>query len=255
NPPVPTRPVIDTINKKRRVMYTIDRTKRLPFYLLMLIALWFTACSNDDDGRMGPLKVISVKLNNTPLVDQAQNVSVNSTFEVVFSAIVEPERFESAFFITAGSENVPYTAQYLNQSTQVLITIAEMSPATLHTIGVDSGRIGLDGKMLAEPLTYTFTTEEANANTKTPCLSATEDCLQQLSLMDNSDEALSFEVYANYDFIDDPEFVWDFIEKVVVVVHGAERNAGDYFGYMLNSLKSMELEESTLVISPYFQDD
>ena len=222
--------------------------------LLSSIVLWFTACSNDD-GASGNLSVISVKLNDAPFVDGMQDVPVNSTFEMVFSAILDPDKFENSFFITAGSENVPYTLEYLNQSTKVLIHLEDMAAATEHMIGVDSGSIGMDGKALVNSVTYSFTTEDGNASSKTPCLSASEDCIQQLSFLDNASEPLSFEVYANYDFVDDPEFVYDFIDKVVVVVHGAERNADEYYGYMLNSLKSMDKEKTTLVIAPHFQDN
>ena len=226
--------------------------KSIQLLFLSSLVLYFTGCNEDDDVS-GSLKVISVKLNDAPLEDNMQNVPLSSTFEIVFSAIVDPNKFESAFFLMAGAENIPYTVEYLNQSTKVLINVEDMALATEYTIGVDSGNIGLEGKVLTTGVAYTFTT--AAGNVKTPCLSASEDCIQQLSFMDNSDQPLSFEVYTNHDFVNDPEFVWDFIDKVVVVVHGAERNADEYYGYMLNALESMNMESTTLVIAPHFQDD
>ncbi|AEM69585.1 hypothetical protein Murru_0534 [Allomuricauda ruestringensis DSM 13258] len=236
------------MNKKNRI-------GNVQLLFLGLVVLWFTSCSEDEDVSVGTLSVISVKLNDNPFVDDMQNVPVSSTIELVFSAIVVPEALEKALYVSTGSENVPYMVQYLNQSTKVLVNIQDMSPNTVHTLGLNSGQIGAEGKILRDGVAYSFTTEGANANAKTPCLSASEDCMQQLSFLDDSEQPLTFNVYANYDFIDDAEFVWDFIDKVVVVVHGANRDADDYYGYMINSLRSMELEEATLVIAPHFQDN
>ena len=229
--------------------------KNLQRVLMGMVVLWFTACSEDDAATAGSLNVISVKLNDTVFTDDMQGVPLNSTFEVVFSSAVEPNVFENAVYISAGQEKVTYTAQYFNQSTKVLIGLDDMVPNTDYTIHIDPGRIGVEGKMLHQAVSYSFTTENTDTNAKTPCLSASGDCMQRLEFLDNSEQSLSFDVYSNYDFIEDTEFVWDFIEKVVVVVHGANRDADNYYGYMINSLQSLELEETTLVIAPYFQNN
>lgn len=229
--------------------------KKLQIVLMSMVVLWLTACSEDDDATTGSLNVISVKLNDTVFTDDMQGVPLNSTFEVVFSSAVEPSVFENAVYISAGQENVTYTAQYLNQSTKVLIGLDDMVPNTAYTINIDSGRIGVEGKILQQSVSYSFTTENAETNAKTPCLSASEDCMQRIEFLDASEQSLSFDVYSNYDFIEDTEFVWDFIEKVVVVVHGANRDADNYYNYMVNSLQSMEMERNTLIIAPYFQDN
>lgn len=111
-----------------------------------LVVLWFTSCSEDEDVSVGTLSVISVKLNDNPFVDDMQNVPVSSTIELVFSAIVVPEALEKALYVSTGSENVPYMVQYLNQSTKVLVNIQDMSPNTVHTLGLNSGQIGAEGK-------------------------------------------------------------------------------------------------------------
>ena len=159
--------------------------KNLQRVLMGMVVLWFTACSEDDAATAGSLNVISVKLNDTVFTDDMQGVPLNSTFEVVFSSAVEPNVFENAVYISAGQEKVTYTAQYLNQSTKVLIGLDDMVPNTAYTIHIDSGRIGVEGKMLQRSVSYSFTTENAETNAKTPCLSASEDCMQRIEFLNN----------------------------------------------------------------------
>ncbi|MBO0343476.1 Ig-like domain-containing protein [Flagellimonas profundi] len=223
--------------------------------LLGLMILTLMGCSEDDGVSMDTLRVISVKLNDSPLMENQQDVALESSFEIVFSAAVAPNALEKSMHVIAGTEDVPFTLQYLNQSTKIIATFDGLSENTMYTVNVDSGKIGSEGKMLAETVSYTFTTVANDLNAKSPCSSATADCMQQLDLKDNTDATLTFDMYSNYDFIDDSDFVWDFIDKVVVVVHGANRDADNYFEYMTSSLQSMDLEETTLVIAPYFQDN
>lgn len=220
--------------------------KNVQFVLMGVVVLWCIGCSEDDDALAGSLSVISVKLNDVVFTNDMQGVPLNSTFEIVFSSTVEPEIFENALYISAGQEQVPFTTEYLNQSTKVLIGLDDMTPNTAYTINVDSGRIGVEGKILQQAISYSFTTENADTNAKAPCLSASEDCMQRLEFLDDSEQSLSFDVYSNYDFIEDSGFVWGFIDKVVVVVHGANRDADNYYNYMVNSLQSMGMERNTL---------
>ncbi len=226
-------------------------------FLVVFIVQGFIGCggNKEDDSDMLSLSIISIKFNDSPLTDNAQNVPVDSSFEIAFSSAVSPDQFESAFFLKAGSANVPYTAQYQNQSSKVVISGVEMAYATEYTFGVSSGAIGRDGQMLNAATNFSFTTIEDSSMSLTPCLNASADCLKQLSFLDSNNAALTFNLYTNYDFISNDEQVFDFIEQVVVVVHGADRNADDNFRYMTNSLRDLELERKTLIISPYFQKD
>lgn len=234
-----------------------NRTNKIYNLLIIILLIGFMSCedSKDDDSIITSITILDTKLNDSQFIDNTENVPVNSSFEVAFSSSVTPDKFENAFSLNAGSENVPYTLQYLNQSTKVLVNIENMVHNTSHTIGVNSGDIGENGRVLENNILFNFKTIDINSNLKTPCLTASQDCKQQLIFTDNADTELSFDYYSNYDFKGDPEFIWDFIEQVVVVVHGAQRNSDDYFMYMVDSFKSINLEKTTLIISPHFQDN
>ncbi|UOB18541.1 Ig-like domain-containing protein [Abyssalbus ytuae] len=228
-----------------------NKIKHIYNLCIALTFIGLTGCDNEDD-TSSPTEILVFKLNNEAFTDNTENVPVNSTFEMIFSSPVIADKFEGAFHVKAGTDNIPYTVQYQNQSSKVLVDIKDMSYSTSHTIGIKAGEIGEKGKVLTNDLLFNFKTKAAN--TKTPCLTASDNCTQQLSFTDNADASLTFDMYSNYDFVDDSEFVWDFIKQVVVVVHGAERNSDEYFNYMVNSLRSLELEETTLIIAPHFED-
>ena len=224
-----------------------NKVRNIQFLLFGIMTLWLSGCSSDDNDSTATMKIIALSLNGSPIVDGMEGVPLNSTVEIVFSAKVDPDSFESAFSLSSGEGEIPFSIDFMNQSTKVVLQFENMPAANLLTLVVGPAVSGLEGKRLENPIDLTFSTVNLDSDTKLPCLSG--DCTQQLRFTDNF-----FEIHSNYDFVDDSEYVWDFIDKVVVVVHGAERNAGDYYNYMMNSLGSLGLEESTLVISPYFQD-
>ena len=48
---------------------------------------------------------------------------------------------------------------------------------------------------------------------------------------------------------------WENLKNAVIVVHGLNRNADDYFNYMSASLRDQSLEETTVLISPFFKNN
>jgi hypothetical protein len=146
---------------------------------------------------------------------------------------------------------VPYAVVYSNLSSKATITTSQMEVNVMHTVSILDGDLGPDGARLQKGTSISF---ETNLG-KSPCTSATNDCLQKLQIASSAGAQFNVDLYSNYDFIDDTQFVHNSITQVVIVVHGLERNANDYFSYMTSSLQNLNMQENTLLISPYFKDN
>jgi hypothetical protein len=178
-------------------------------------------------------------------------VPVNSIIEVAFSSEIMPSKFENLLAISTGSADLGYTVSYSNVSSKAIIALAQMDANTTYTLLIAAGDLGPNGEYFQSGLTVSYDTGFG----KTPCLTGTDDCIQTIQLPNNSGAQFNFDMYSNYDFIDDTEFIYNSINKLVIVVHGLTRNANDYFSYMATSLQSIDMEENTLLISPYFKDN
>jgi hypothetical protein len=225
--------------------------KTLGLFTLVLSMLCLNSCEGKDSDDLLPISILSIKANGAPLVDGAINIPVNSVFEVAFSSEIMPSKFEGLVSLSAGSTMVPFTVVYSNLSSKATITTSQLEAEILYTLSISSGEIGSNGALLQNSTSISFSTNIG----KTPCTSATNDCIQSLQVPNNSGVQFNLDMYSNYDFIDDTQFVYNSITQVVIVVHGLQRNANDYFSYMTSSLQSLNMQENTLLISPFFKDN
>ena len=223
--------------------------KKISLFSMILSLSFFVSC-NDDDNDLLPLSILSIKANGSSIEDGAVNIPVNSIIEVAFSSEILFSKFENLLLVTSSSGDLGYTVSYSNASSKAVITLNQMDPNVTYNLSISSGDLGPNGEYLEVGLTLSYVTGLG----KTPCLTGTDQCIQTIQLSNNSGTSFNFDMYSNYDFIDDTEFIHNSINKVVIVVHGLERNANDYFSYMATSLQSINMEESTLVLSPYFKD-
>ena len=83
-----------------------------------------------------------------------------------------------------------------------------------------------------------------------PCLNSTTDCLNTLIL--GSDSEWTFNYYSSFPL----DSTWN-VTGAIIVVHGFNRNADEYFENMLSVVQSLDLEDQIIVIAPDFstQDD
>ena len=83
-----------------------------------------------------------------------------------------------------------------------------------------------------------------------PCLNSTSDCLNTLIL--GSDSEWTFDYYSSFPL----DSIWNVI-GAIIVIHGFNRNADEYFENMLSVVQSLDLEDRIIVIAPDFstQDD
>lgn len=215
----------------------------------IILALCF-GCSSDDDS-IDTLEVNSATINGMNLNEGLSNVALNGTLEMAFSHVLETENFESAFSLSDGQGEADYTISFGNASSKAIISYSGLNPGSTYNISVNQGPLGINGESLSSGFSGSFTATSEVEEVKTPCTSASADCMEQINIDENS----SFDFYSSYDIISDSDYIWEEIEEVIFVVHGQNRDADEYFRYMTNAVRDIEKLENTLVISPYFKDE
>ncbi|MGJ8734869.1 MAG: Ig-like domain-containing protein [Cellulophaga sp.] len=224
--------------------------KKISLFSMILSLVLFVSC-NDDDNDLLSLSILSITVNGSPLEEGALNVPVNSIIEVAFSSEIAPSKFENLLSITTESENLGYTLSYSNVSSKAIINLDQMDVNATYNLSISSGDLGPNGEFFETGISLSYITNLG----KTPCLAGTNACIQTMQLPNDSGSQFDFDIYSNYDFIDDAQFTYNSINQLVIVVHGLTRNADDYFSYMATSLQSIDMAETTLLISPFFKDD
>ena len=75
-----------------------------------------------------------------------------------------------------------------------------------------------------------------------PCLNSTSDCLNTLIL--GSDSEWTFDYYSSFPL----DSIWN-VTGAIIVIHGFNRNADEYFENMLSVVQSLDLEDRIIVLS------
>ncbi|NBC09572.1 MAG: hypothetical protein GVY26_20460 [Bacteroidetes bacterium] len=213
-------------------------------FSLLLPALLLIASCNKEDRTPATISLRSASINGGALTEGMMNVDTDASIRLVFSSSLDPAAFESALSL---SPTVAYDLSYTNQSSQVTIA-ATLDFNTTYTLRISEDAIGLDGGRLEAPLTYTFTTREEGGASSTACTEATAACVSTLTL----DNQATFPFYASFPIYE--EQTWPGLTSAVIVVHGANRNADDYFSYLTSSLMDTEQTAQTVLIAPGFQE-
>ena len=190
--------------------------KKISIFSLILSLSCLVSCNNDDDDNLLSLSILSITVNGTPLEDGDTNVPVNSIIEVAFSSEIMPSKFENLLSVTSGSVDLGYTVSYSNVSSKAIIALAQMDANARYTLSIPGGDLGPNGEYFQAGLTVSYDTGIG----KTPCLTGTDDCIQTIQLSNNTGAQFNFDMYSNYDFIDDTQFTYNSINQLVIVVHG-----------------------------------
>lgn len=220
------------------------------FFTTLIATLLLISCSSDEDSVI-ELSIVSASINGSNLGDGQTNMPLNGTVEIVFSQILNSERFKEAFSFSDAQGEATYTTTFANAGSKAVISYSGLNPDSNYTISVQPRVLGENGEVLNTAFSRGFTTTSEVEETKTPCTSASDQCIQTIEIAEGG----SFEFYSSYDIISDADYVWEAIEEVVFVVHGQNRDADEYFRYMTNSVGDISELENILVISPYFQDE
>lgn len=228
--------------------------KKIKFNIAILPALIITmllfGCSGEDD-TVDELSVYSTSINGSNFSEGQTNIPLNGTIEITFSHILNAEAFEESLSFTNAQGEASYTTTLANAGTKAIISYSGLDTGSSYTLTVNQGVIGNNGESLSSDFSRSFTSTNEMEETKTPCTNASEECLQQIEIS----EGISFEFYSSYDIISDSEYIWADIEEVVIVVHGQNRNADEYFRFMTNAIGDIGNLDNTIVIAPYYRDE
>lgn len=219
---------------------------------LLLLALALFSCEKSEPS--GPsLTAIGITVNGASLSDGAMNVPIAATFQLTFSGTLDPAKFEAAFSLRPSTGSAPALAfSYTNASSKVTIS-ATLRESTAYTLEVQAGEIGSNGGRLENTLRRQFTSAGAGIITEQePCTSASPNCLTTLSVQAGNGDVGDFSCYSSFPLeIDNAR--WERLRYALIVVHGQNRNANDYFTWMMTTLRNEGLEEETILISPFFK--
>ena len=224
------------------------------FRYLPLFALLLCFACEKEEPTTPVLELFGISLNGSSLTDGATNIDLDATFQLTFSAAIDPARFPSAFSLVADdSSEPPLDITYTNASSKVVITTT-LEMGRNYELKVLNQAIGQGGEALAASLVRNFSTIDGTIITsQDPCTSATADCLTTLSVQapDGSEGKVSF--YGSYP-LELENARWENIKHAVVVVHGQNRNADEYFSWMMSSLQNEGFADNTILFSMYFRD-
>lgn len=93
------------------------------------------------------------------------------------------------------------------------------------------------------PVDTSFTVED-------PCL--TSSCALNSISVDAGSAELTLEFYNSFDILR-PDAKWGTIKSAIIVVHGNNRNANEYFNWMSNAVTSALKANETVIIAPQFK--
>ncbi|MEL7534129.1 MAG: hypothetical protein AAFN10_22675, partial [Bacteroidota bacterium] len=93
------------------------------------------------------------------------------------------------------------------------------------------------------PIDTSFTVED-------PCLSPS--CGLQTMQLNAGTSDLTMEFYSSYDILR-PDAKWGRLKSAVIVVHGNNRNANEYFSWMSNAILGINKQNETAIIAPHFK--
>lgn len=217
-------------------------------HLLLLLAIILLPFSCKEDGAAPTLSLFSITLNGANFVDGIANVPTASALAMVFSAAIDPVGFEKEFSIAPAPVSMAF--RYANQSSKVTVDLV-LERQTTYQVFIGQGAVGQNGGKLDSPLSRSFTTlEDGIIHALPPCTSATGECLQAVSVAAGGTGDLSF--YSSFPIYEE-RAEWRELKAALIVVHGANRDAGNYFNFLAAALQGANLEDKVALIAPFFK--
>ena len=216
----------------------------------LLLAIILLAYSCKDESVAPALKLFSISLNGANLVDGMDNVPTVSSLGIVFSAAIDPAQFEKEFSISPSPASMMFN--YANQSSKVTVGLV-LELNTTYQVFLGQGAIGQNGGELDSPLSRSFTSlENEIIYSLPPCTSASNDCLQTISI--GADGTGDLDFYSSFPIYEELA-EWQELEAALLVVHGANRDADNYFNFLMATLQAANLEDKVVLIAPFFKNN
>jgi hypothetical protein len=219
-----------------------------PIWTLLLVISLFFSCEKDEP-TAASISLFGTTVNGINLVEGTINVQVAAEIEMIFSSTLSPAAFESAFSLSSATGPVSTTFRYTNATSKAVISVGNLDFNTLYTLKVAMTAIGANQEILDRSIAINFTTvDQGKITALAPCTSASDNCLQSVSLGDQA----NFDFYSSYPVtLENAE--WENLEYAMIVIHGQNRDANNYFSYLTNTLNTTNLANSTILIAPFFK--
>lgn len=225
------------------------------FLLLTISGLVFLAsCGGDGEEATPSISLLGTTINGIPLVDGTINVGTDARIELTFSSTINAGSFESAFSLNSPSGSASdLSFSYTNASSKAVIA-GTLEPDTEYTLSLGRVAIGQNGAVLDKAISLSFTTlDDGGVITELPpCTSASNDCLRSITAADGSGNTGSFDFYSTFP-LDLDNAAWQNLTTAIIVVHGVNRDANDYFSYMVRTLQDLGKLEEAMLIAPFFK--
>jgi hypothetical protein len=238
------------MSEHKQMIFVKSNTMKKPLFWLSILALLTAFSCNKEDTEPRIITLINATVNGSELSDGLQNVETTMNIELIFSSSIAAAAFESAFSLKAATDMPDYELTYISQATRVRIT-AELQAEKTYTLQIEDAAIGQNGEQLEGGLNFTFTTaEEGIITSLPPCTSGNINCLQTVAV--TADGTADLQFYSSFPIYEEMAR-WESLTAAVIVIHGINRNANDYFNYLMQSLQAESLENNTVLIAPFFK--
>lgn len=221
-------------------------------YWISLLLATTLACTPEKKEGPASLEIFSLKINGTAFVGGLQNIPINPSIEIVFSAPLSPAAFETACNVQGNTGAIALDFAYSNQSSKVILQ-PQLAYETTYTLQINTTAIGAAGEALSNPVSLQFSTAKDDTQyALPPCTTASADCLLTAKLTGNNNTA-NFQYYSSFPVYRE-NIVWRDLEAAVIAVHGQNRNADDYFNYLMSALREKNIADKVLGIAPFFKN-
>lgn len=216
---------------------------RIALLLLLVFGMLGTACEPDTTAPPS-ISLLSATIDGAPLEDGMEGVAADPRMELVFSSSLDQVAFREALVLEPTAN---WSVSFTNQGSKAVLNL-ELAGSTTYTLSISGDAIGQNGGVLDPPLLLTFTTQ-TGGNQTNACTSGTAECLASLTVESEG----SLPVYNSFPVFEEPG-PWEHLTAAVIAVHGANRNADDYFEYLMFSLQETGLQNEALLLAPHFPD-
>lgn len=222
------------------------------YFAILLLGLILSACEEESPDLS--LELLGANINGIPLVDGTINVNQTVSLQFTFSKALNANSFESAFSLRSNQGLVNGLSFSYTSASSTVTVEANLEAKTVYTVSLSTVPIGQNQEILNQSINLSFTTVEGGGiiTELPPCLSASNDCFRSLSVNNTAGASGNFDFYSTYP-LDLDNARWEKLSRAVIVVHGQNRNADDYFNYMTTSLRQENLENETIIIAPFFK--
>ena len=107
-----------------------------------------------------------------------------------------------------------------------------------------------DGSFTPQVIAPTPPPPDTSFTVEDPCL--TSSCGLKMLMLPGTSGEFEQEFYGNYDILRE-DAVWGTLTSAVIVIHGNNRNANEYFNWMTNAVLSLGKQNETIIIAPQFK--